>query len=59
MRVRLGMLALVVLAFGVAAGCGGGDSGTSGGTGGSSQSNVSGSISVMGIWSGPEQKAFQ
>jgi alpha-glucoside transport system substrate-binding protein len=53
-----------VLAVGlvVAAGCGGSSSsnGNSGGSsGGSAQSNVSGSIDMLGVWTGPEQKSFQ
>jgi len=56
MRYRLGLGALVgVLAFS-AAGCGGGSD-----SGGSAKGNkdVSGSISVMGIWAGKEQASFQ
>ena len=52
--------ALVALA--VAASCGGSSSGgSSGGSGGSSTaaSNVSGSIDMVGVWTGPEQKHFQ
>jgi alpha-glucoside transport system substrate-binding protein len=58
MRVKPALAALAVLALGLAAGCGGGGS-SSGSSGGGSTSNISGSISVMGIWSGPEQRAFQ
>ena len=55
MRYRLGLGALIgVLAF-AAAGCGGSDDG--GGAEGSS--DVTGSISVMAIWAGEEQKSFQ
>jgi alpha-glucoside transport system substrate-binding protein len=46
----------------VAAACGGDDdnaAGTSGGGGATTQAPVSGSISVAGIWTGDEQKAFQ
>jgi alpha-glucoside transport system substrate-binding protein len=39
----------------LAAGCGGGDDGD--GAGGSE--DVSGSVSVMAVWTGPEQEAFQ
>ena len=51
------ILLISILAL-VAAGCGGGDddsaaTGTEGGGG------VSGSISIMGIWVGPEQESFQ
>jgi ABC-type glycerol-3-phosphate transport system substrate-binding protein len=58
MRTRLGAITLL-LALAVAAGCGGGGSSSSGGGSGGSTSDVSGSISVMGVWSGPEQAAFQ
>ncbi|MDX6594038.1 MAG: alpha-glucoside transport system substrate-binding protein [Gaiellales bacterium] len=61
MRLRLAILALVIGVFGAAAGCGGGssdDTGTGAGSGGTT-STVSGSISVMAVWSGPEQAAFQ
>jgi ABC-type glycerol-3-phosphate transport system substrate-binding protein len=44
---------LAVLVFAVAACGGGGDGGGNGG------GNVSGSISVMAVWTGPEQEAFQ
>ena len=44
-----------VLAF-AAAGCGGGDDGGGGGKG---NEDVSGSVSVMAIWAGEEQKSFQ
>lgn len=60
MRLRGARFALLVLALGVTAGCGGGssdDTGTGGAAG--TQSTISGSVSVMGIWSGPEQAAFQ
>jgi alpha-glucoside transport system substrate-binding protein len=51
------ILLISILAL-IAAGCGGGDdesaaTGTEGGGG------VSGSISIMGVWVGPEQEAFQ
>lgn len=54
------VLALALVAF---AGCGGGDDGgdgsSSGGGGGSANADVSGSVSVVGIWTGDEQKSFQ
>ena len=55
MRYRLGLGALIgVLAF-AAAGCGGSDDG-----GGSANGkDVSGSISLMGIWAGDEQASVQ
>ncbi len=56
MRYRLGLGALIgVLAF-AAAGCGGSDDGGGGAEG---NSDVTGSISVMAIWAGEEQKSFQ
>ena len=58
MRPRLSATALV-LAMVLATGCGGGSGSSSSGGSGGSTSNISGSISVMGIWSGPEQAAFQ
>jgi alpha-glucoside transport system substrate-binding protein len=58
MRMRLTAVAMV-LAVAAAAACGGGESSSSSGGGGGSTSSVSGSISVMGVWSGPEQAAFQ
>jgi len=58
MRRRL-TTAGTMLAVVLAAACGGGGSSSSGGGGGGSTSSVSGSISIMGVWSGPEQAAFQ
>ena len=58
MRPRLSATALV-LAMVLATGCGGGSGSSSSGGSGGSTSDISGSISVMGIWSGPEQAAFQ
>jgi alpha-glucoside transport system substrate-binding protein len=56
MRYRLGLGALIgVLAF-AAAGCGGGDDGGGGAKG---NEDVSGSISLMGIWAGDEQASVQ
>jgi alpha-glucoside transport system substrate-binding protein len=55
--VLIALLALIVPAF--AAGCGGdGDEGAPQGTT-AAEGGVSGSISVMGIWVGPEQESFQ
>ncbi len=52
--------AVVAAVAAVAAACGGSSGGSSsGGSGGASTSNVSGSVSFVGIWSGPEQKSFQ
>jgi ABC-type glycerol-3-phosphate transport system substrate-binding protein len=58
MRHRWFVLTLIVgaLAF-VAAGCGGDDDG-GGGTAGGSE-DVTGSISTMGTWAGPEQESFE
>jgi alpha-glucoside transport system substrate-binding protein len=60
MRLRLTAVA-TMLAVALTAACGGGSSSSSGGGGGGggSTSSVSGSISIMGVWSGPEQAAFQ
>jgi ABC-type glycerol-3-phosphate transport system substrate-binding protein len=46
----------------VAAGCGGDDNESSGGGGSSttsSDANVSGNVSIIGVWTGDEQKSFQ
>jgi alpha-glucoside transport system substrate-binding protein len=60
MRFRLVFVTLAIAVLAVAAACGGGSgSSTTSSSGGGSTSTVSGSISVMGIWSGPEQAAFQ
>jgi hypothetical protein len=66
---RFGGVALAALGTAAlaAAGCGGNDNKSSGGGGGSStaakttaaDANVSGSLSVVGIWTGDEQKSFQ
>jgi alpha-glucoside transport system substrate-binding protein len=61
----LALLAALLVAF---AGCGGDDDSSGGGGGGggettstaeSGSSNVSGNVSVIGVWSGDEQKSFQ
>jgi alpha-glucoside transport system substrate-binding protein len=63
---RMGRIALA--AFGTAAfavaGCGGGDDNSSSGGGGKTQTtapaaNVSGKVSMIGVWTGDEQKSFQ
>ena len=56
MRYRLGLGALIGVLALAAAGCGGSDD-----DGGSAKGNkdVSGSISIMAIWAGEEQKSFQ
>src|SRR6266496_2737297 len=57
-RLRLLILSFLVLALAVlAAGCGGGGGKSSGTT--ATTSNISGSVSVWGIWVGQEQKDFQ
>jgi ABC-type glycerol-3-phosphate transport system substrate-binding protein len=43
----------------LAAACGGNSSSSSSGSSGGSTSSVSGSVSFVGIWTGPEQKSFQ
>ncbi len=58
----LAALALAALALAAFGGCGGGsDNGGSGSSGGSgsASSKVSGSVSVVGVWTGDEQKSFQ
>ena len=56
-RITLGLVSLLGLAA-IAAGCGGsGGGGESKGT--TTTQNVSGSVSVSGIWVGEEQKSFQ
>jgi ABC-type glycerol-3-phosphate transport system substrate-binding protein len=52
----LAVLATLVLAA-TAAGCGGDDE--EGGGGGEAAEEVSGSVSVMAVWTGPEQASFQ
>jgi alpha-glucoside transport system substrate-binding protein len=61
-RHRLHIHALAALALAAAAlagGCGGGDNGGGTSGGGAANTNVSGSVSVVGIWTGDEQKSFQ
>jgi alpha-glucoside transport system substrate-binding protein len=55
------LLALVAAALLALAGCGGGgdDNGGGGSSTTSGNSNVSGNVSVVGIWTGDEQKSFQ
>jgi alpha-glucoside transport system substrate-binding protein len=59
------LLALLALLVPLAAGCGGGDDDEGGGDGdtgaaeGPPAEDVSGEISIMGIWTGDEQKIFQ
>jgi ABC-type Fe3+ transport system substrate-binding protein len=56
MRYRLGLGALISVLALAAAGCGGSDDNGGGAKG---NEDVSGSISVMAIWAGEEQKSFQ
>jgi alpha-glucoside transport system substrate-binding protein len=61
-RVRWTLLAALVAALAlVAAGCGGGndEAGTTDATTTEEAASVSGSISVIGVWTGPEQASFQ
>src|SRR5205085_11977055 len=55
MRYALALIAVLAL---LAAGCGGGGSKKSSSTGGGS-SNVKGSVSMIAVWTGAEQAAFQ
>ncbi len=55
-RTRLAFALLAVPLAGLAAGCGGSGGG---GGGASGSSDVKGSISITGVWTGDEQKAFQ
>ena len=59
-KILLGLLLVLALAL-VAAGCGGDDDEEAGGTTAeeTTEEQVSGSVSVMGIWVGEEQKSFQ
>jgi ABC-type glycerol-3-phosphate transport system substrate-binding protein len=54
----LALAAALLLALAALAGCGGGKSKSSSGAT-STNSKVSGSVSVVGIWTGDEQKSFQ
>ena len=64
---RLHLLALVLMLMlaAFAAGCGGDDDDEAGGdtgaadTGGGEASDVSGEVSVISTWSGPEQASFE
>jgi alpha-glucoside transport system substrate-binding protein len=59
---RLHLHALAVLAAGALlalAGCGGGGGGSTTGGSTTASSNVSGNVSVIGVWTGDEQKSFQ
>ncbi len=50
---------LTAFVVALAAACGGNSSSSSSSSSGGSTSSVSGSISFVGIWTGPEQKSFQ
>ena len=56
-RTQACIIAAVVASL--AAACGGSSGGSSSGGGGGSTSSVSGSVSMVGIWAGPEQKSFE
>lgn len=58
-RIQLFVLALVLALGTLAAGCGGDDDEGGGGGGGGANESVSGSVSVVGIWTGDEQRSFQ
>jgi alpha-glucoside transport system substrate-binding protein len=59
MKRRFLLLTLLVVGLSlIAASCGGDDEASTGGTTGGG-GGVSGSISVMGVWVGPEQESFQ
>ena len=61
-RYRALLAALVLALAGAAAGCGDDDDGDGGGGGGGTETaatDVSGSVSVVGIWTGDEQRSFQ
>jgi alpha-glucoside transport system substrate-binding protein len=58
-RQRMYLSGLIVAAVCAAAGCGGSSGSTSGAESGGATSSVSGSLSFVGIWTGPEQKSFQ
>jgi alpha-glucoside transport system substrate-binding protein len=57
MKYRMALGALLSALALAAAGCGGGDNGGDGGSSGNE--DVTGSISVMGIWAGEEQKSLE
>jgi alpha-glucoside transport system substrate-binding protein len=64
-RYRVGIAVLLVLPLALlAAGCGGGgskssSSSTGGGGGTTTSTNVSGKVTITGVWTGPEQQSFQ
>jgi len=63
-RIRIGVLGVAVIALCLtAASCGGSkkssSTSASTSTGGGGGGNVSGSVSITGVWTGPEQKSFQ
>ena len=64
-RYRVGIAVFFVLPLAVlAAGCGGGGGGSSSSTGSTSTGgggggNVSGKVTITGVWTGPEQQSFQ
>jgi len=59
-RLQLHVVAVAAAAALVAlAGCGGGGGNKGGGSSTSTTSNVSGNVSVVGVWTGDEQRSFQ
>jgi alpha-glucoside transport system substrate-binding protein len=58
-RLHLHALAALAVALVAFAGCGGGGGNKSGGSTTSANTNVSGSVSVVGVWTGDEQRSFQ
>lgn len=62
LSLRALLVALALALAGVAAGCGDDDDGngtSGGGGGGDTSADVSGTVSVVGIWTGDEQRSFQ
>jgi alpha-glucoside transport system substrate-binding protein len=57
-RLHISALAAMALTLAALAGCGGGGNDNGGGTT-SANTEVSGSISMIGVWTGDEQKSFQ
>lgn len=53
------LLAFAAVALLALAGCGGGGDNNGGGSTTSANTNVSGNVSVVGIWTGDEQRSFQ
>ena len=58
-RLQLHALAALAVASVAFAGCGGGGGSSSGGSTTSANTKVSGNVSVVGVWTGDEQRSFQ